>query len=176
LASTISPHEAAPDAAPGAALDAGAVAAADDDAVADRYLLFRLGGHSYACNIDVVREIVPFRRCTRLPGAPAYVCGLINLRGTLVTVLDLGVRLGGQPVNRNEGSVILVEQGTRVVGLGVDEMREVQRLAPGEIEAADAAVGGGPGGAAGAVRGIARVGSGVVVLLDVGSIIKQALL
>jgi purine-binding chemotaxis protein CheW len=158
-----------PESAPLKAADATA------DAGAERYLLFRIGEHSYGCPIDVVREIVPFRRCTRLPGASAFVCGLINLRGTLVTVLDLGMRLGGGAVNRNDGSVILVEQGARVVGLGVDEMREVQRLAAADIEAAEASAGSGAA-TTGAVRGIARVGSGVVVLLDVGSIIKQALL
>ena len=163
-------------AAAAGATDPGADAVAD--AVAHRELLFGVGGRLYGCEIGVVREIVPFRRCTRLPGAPAYVCGLINLRGTIVTVLDLGLRLGGAPVDRADGSVILVAQGARVVGLGVDELRDVQRFGPDEIEAADAGesaeVGG--GAAAAAVRGIARVGPNVVVLLDVGSIIKQALL
>lgn len=138
-----------------------------------------MGGRIYGCAIAAVREIVPFRRCTRLPGAPPYVCGLINLRGTIVTVLDLGLRLGGEPVNRTEGSVILVEQGARVVGLGVDELRDVQRFGAEEVEAADAGrrVEGGSGGATAAtVRGIARVGPDVAVLLDVGSIIRQALL
>ena len=148
---------------------------------ADRYLLFGVGGRLYGCEIAVVREIVPFRHCTRLPDAPPYICGLINLRGTVVTVLDLGLRLGGRAVDRVEGSVILVEQGARVVGLGVDELRDVQRFAADEIEAADAGWGveggGGTGGAtAAAVRGIARVGPDVAVLLDVGSIITQALL
>ena len=146
------------------------------DTAAHRYLLFGVAGGTYACEIAVVREIVPFRRCTRLPGAPGHVCGLINLRGTVVTVLDLGMRLGSTPVSRNEGSVILVEQGARVVGLGVDAVREVQRVPPDDIEPADAAGTVGAGVGAGAVRGIARVGAGVVVLLDVGSIIKQALL
>ena len=145
---------------------------------AHRFLLFGVAGHTYGCEIDVVREIVPFRRCTRLPGAPDYVCGLINLRGTVVTVLDLGLRLGGAAVDRGDGSVILVEQGGRLVGLGVDELRDVQRLAAGDIEAPDGAgaAGGEGGSAGGAVRGIARAQAGVVVLLDVGSIIKQALL
>ena len=144
------------------------------DTTADRFLVFGLGGRLYACPIDLVREIVPFRRCTRLPGAPGYVCGLINLRGTVVTVLDLGLRLGAPAVDRQEGSVILVEQGARVVGLGVDELRDVQRLAPEQIEAPGAAAAEGGAGAA-AVRGIARLPFGVVVLLDVGSIIAHAL-
>jgi purine-binding chemotaxis protein CheW len=148
--------------------------AADADAdAAQRHLVFGVGGRLYACEVALVREIVPFRRCTRLPGAPPYVCGLINLRGTVVTVLDLGLRLGGEPVNRDEGSVILVERGGRLVGLGVDELRDLQPVSAAAIEAADAR--GAPDGT-GAVRGVVRLGAEVVVLLDVGSIITQALL
>ena len=157
---------------PGPAAPAGAAAPY-------RELLFEVGGRTYGCDTAAVREIVPFRRCTRLPGAPPYVCGLVNLRGTIVTVLDLGLRLGGPAVSRDEGSVILVEQGGRVVGLGVDAMLDVQSFAAGEVEAADAGGGAGDGSGvatAAAVRGVARVGRGVAVLLDVGSIIRQALL
>lgn len=150
-------------------------AAAIPDAAAHRYLLFAVGERLYGWEIDAVREIVPFRRCTRLPGAPAYVCGLINLRGTVVTVLDLGLRLGAAPVDRADGSVILVEQGARVVGFGVDAMRDVQRIVPEEVETPHGSAGG-AGPAGGAVRGIARVGADVVVLLDVQSLIAQALL
>jgi purine-binding chemotaxis protein CheW len=147
--------------------------AADADAdAAQRHLVFGVGGRLYACEVALVREIVPFRRCTRLPGAPPYVCGLINLRGTVVTVLDLGLRLAGKPVNRDEGAVILVERAGRLVGLGVDELRDLQVVSPAAVEAADAR---GAADGTGAVRGVVRVGGEVVVLLDVGSIITHAL-
>ena len=151
-------------------------------AAAHRYLVFEVGGRLFGCDIALVREIVPFRRCTRLPGAPEYVCGLINLRGTVVTVLDLGLRLGGAPVSRDDGAVVLVEHGARLVGLGVDGLRDVQRVAPEELEAAGARGGWGGGAvgngdpAGGAVRGVARAGDAVVVLLDAAAIITQALL
>jgi purine-binding chemotaxis protein CheW len=152
------------------------LAPGDDAATAHRYLLFTVGERLYGCEIGVVREIVPFRRCTRLPGAPGYVCGLINMRGTVVTVLDLGLRLGGAAVDRNEGSVILVEHGARVVALGVDGMRDVQRIPPAAIAVSHEAPHAAAVGNAGlAVRGVAHAAGGVVVLLDVGSIIRQAL-
>ena len=95
---------------------------------AARTLLFRVADRVYGCDIDAVREIVPYRRATRLPGAPPYVQGLINLRGTIVTVLDLGTRLdlGRAPVR--EGSIILATHGTRVVGVAVDEVMDVQAI------------------------------------------------
>ena len=56
-------------------------------------LLFRVGGRLYGCDISDAQEIIPLRPMTRLPGAPAFVRGLINMRGTIVTVLDLRARL-----------------------------------------------------------------------------------
>ena len=58
-----------------------------------RLLLFAVAGTVYGCDIGAVREIVPLRRTTRLPGAPSHVRGLINLRGQIVTALDLRRRL-----------------------------------------------------------------------------------
>jgi purine-binding chemotaxis protein CheW len=98
---------------------------------------------------------------------------LVNLRGTIVTVLDLGLRLGATPVDRTLGSVILIEYGTKVVGLGVDELRDVQTVTDAQIEA-----GGGASveGASGLVAGLAHTNDGVVVLLDVQTIVRQVLL
>ncbi|HZE08851.1 MAG TPA: chemotaxis protein CheW, partial [Gemmatimonadaceae bacterium] len=53
-----------------------------------RLLAFEVGANVFACDMDSFREIVPVQRTTRLPGAPDTVCGLINLRGTIVTVID----------------------------------------------------------------------------------------
>ena len=147
---------------------------------AGRLLLFAVRGRLYGCHIEAVREIIPFRTCTRLPGAPPYVCGLINLRGTIVTILDLGVRLVGQSVDRAEGSIVLVEHGTKVVGLGVDELRDVQSVAYDPMDPAGegaASAGVEPrGGIADFMLGLGTLGGEVVVVLDVLAIVKQALL
>ena len=154
-----------------------------------RTLLFRVGPSVYGCDIEVVREIVPFRRATRLPGAPAYVLGLINLRGTIVTVVDLGRRLAPERPAADGGSIVLVGYGSRVVGMAVEEVMDVRLLA-----AADA-VGGAEGAAAGAgtgsgesrgdnagttarpvVRGLGHADDAVVSVLDMHMLIKQVLL
>ena len=134
-------------------------------------LLFEVGGRLYACGIDAVREIIPFRPCTRLPGAPSFVCGLINLRGTITTVLDLAVRLDVGTVDRTEGSIVLAEHGAKVVGIGVDRVHDVQPIPPEDIEPAT-----GDESRGGIVRGLARVDDQVVVLLDVPQLVRQALL
>ena len=136
-----------------------------------RTLLFRVAGKVYGCDIDVVREIIPYRRAARLPGAPSFVQGLINLRGTIVTVLDLGTRIDpARPVVR-DGSIILATHagGTRVVGIAVDEVMDVQAISEEHVEH--------HGGARDAlIRGLGHLGDGVVVLIDIHTLVTQVLL
>ncbi len=137
---------------------------------AARTLLFRVAERVFGCDIDAVREIIPYRRATRLPGAPTYVQGLINLRGTIVTMLDLGARLDAERAPVRDGSIILATHGTRVVGIAVDEVMDVQMI----IEEAIAA---GEGEAArGLVRGLGHLDDGVVVLVDIHALVSQVLL
>ena len=139
-----------------------------------RLLLFGAAERLYACEIEAVREIIPTRPATRLPGAPEYVLGLINLRGTLVTVVDLARRLGRRAADAGEGSIVLVEVGPKVVGLAVDDVRDVQAVASEAIDAADASVA--EQAAAGVVRGVAHLAGEVAVLVDVRAIVRDILL
>lgn len=134
-----------------------------------RLLLFAVAGTVYGCDIAAVREIVPIRHTTRLPGAPAYVRGLINLRGAIVTVIDLASRLAGSTCT-TDGSVVLAQFGTKQVGLAVDEVRDVQMLAPDRFEVATGDVARG-----GIVRGLGHLDDGVVIVLDVPAVVRQVM-
>ena len=123
----------------------------------------------YGCDIGAVREIVPIRHATRLPGAPPYVRGLINLRGAIVTVIDLAARLAGTSAAM-EGSVVLADHGSKHVGLAVDEVRDVQLLAPDRFEPATGDVARG-----GVVRGLGHLDHGVVIVLDVPAVVRQVM-
>jgi purine-binding chemotaxis protein CheW len=90
-----------------------------------RLLVFEIAGKSFACDMEFFREIVPAQATTRLPSAPEVVCGLINLRGTIVTVIDAGLALGTPPSNRSTGLILLVEHGERLAGLLVDDVRDI---------------------------------------------------
>ncbi|MEO8881186.1 MAG: chemotaxis protein CheW [Gemmatimonadaceae bacterium] len=92
-------------------------------------LLFRLADRIGGIELEMVREILPPSLATRLPGAPAYVRGLINVRGTVVTVVDLVARLSDRPA-RPDGPVMLIEHEGKVVGVAVDEVIEVQPVPP----------------------------------------------
>lgn len=128
-----------------------------------------MAGTVYGCDIGIVREIVAVRHITRLPGAPAHVSGLINLRGAIVTVFDLCARLGGARSSA-EGSIVLAQHGAKVVGLAVDDVRDVQVLPLGRFEPARGDVARG-----GIVSGLGHLEDGVVIVLDVGALIAQSL-
>ena len=109
------------------------------------------------------------RRATRLPGAPGYVRGLINLRGAIVTVIDLAARLAGRTV-ANDGSVVVAEYGSKHVGIAVDEVRDVQILALDRFERATGDLARG-----GIVSGLGHLDDGVVIVLDVPAVVRQVM-
>jgi chemotaxis signal transduction protein len=98
------------------------------EAVSRRVLMFDLAGHRHCAGIDEVREIVPAQATTRLPGAESWVRGLINLRGHLVTVLDASLCVYGNPVDSPLASILLVEVGSRVAGVMVDDVHDIGLL------------------------------------------------
>jgi purine-binding chemotaxis protein CheW len=143
-----------------------------------RYLFFGVAGRLCACDLESVREIVASRPATRLPGAANWVRGVINLRGTLLTVVDLAPRLTGVS-DVVDGdvyggrSIIVTESGGRSIGLGVDSVRDVMAVRDEAMEAVDA-----QRAAGGIVSGLVHMGEahgGTALLCDVGTIMQQAL-
>ena len=138
-----------------------------------RFLVFGVAGRLCACDLEAVREIVPTRPATRLPGAPEWVRGLINLRGTLVTVVDLAVRFGSAAGAGESKSIIVAEAAGKSFGIGVDEVRDVQALADDALEGVDA-----QRAAGGIVCGLAHVGVAggeTALVIDVAEVVRQAL-
>ncbi len=131
-------------------------------------LLFRVGATTYAVDVAAAHEIIPLRRITRLPGAPAHVRGLINVRGTIVTVLDLGARLEPSRAPLADGSILLVRRGHRLVGLLVEEVSDVRTLDLADVHTAESS--------GSVVRGVADVDGAPVVVLDLDALITQVLL
>ena len=138
--------------------------------------MFSVAGRVFGCPVEWVREIVPSRHTTRLPGAPAYVRGLMNLRGSILTVVDLGLRLGEATAARADGSTVLIQHGQRLVGLAVDEVMDVQPLATDRLETPVAPGANAPEQLAAVVHGLGHLGDGrVVILLDIHSVVSQVL-
>lgn len=84
-------------------------------------LLFKINGERYGLEVADVVELVPYVTLQRLPKSPAYIAGLMNLRGKIVPVVDLSILLCDRPVKRLMSSRIIlirpVKSGTRLVGL-----------------------------------------------------------
>jgi purine-binding chemotaxis protein CheW len=99
-------------------------------------LSFRVADQEYSVDIMSVREIRGWTRATSLPHAPAYVRGVINLRGSVLPVVDLATRLGIEAGDPNERSVIIVvDVGGRTVGLRVDAVSDILSIPTGELQA-----------------------------------------
>ncbi len=115
------------------------IAAEEPQIPTRRLLVFEVSGTAFACEMESFREIVPTRAMTRLPGAPDTVCGLINLRGTIVTVLDGGLVLGRPAYARGAGLLLLLDYQERWIGIGVDDVRDIQDVPIDRFSAADPA-------------------------------------
>jgi purine-binding chemotaxis protein CheW len=94
------------------------------DDFSGRLVLFRVAGLVCAAETGAVREILPLQRATRIPGAPAAVQGLINVRGDLVTLLD-GARLLGRTMEGPAASLILMRWGDVGVAVAVEEVLDL---------------------------------------------------
>jgi len=136
-----------------------------------RLLVFDVGDNGYACDMDAFREIVPNQAMTRLPGAPDTVCGLINLRGTIVTVIDGGRALGKPPFKRADGLILLVDVAERWVGVGVDDVRDIQDVPIDQFGSA----GDGEIPVAGAATGAVEIDGRRVLVLDIKTVVQQVI-
>ncbi len=94
-----------------------------------RYLEFVLGKESYAVELLTVKEVITPPETTPIPKAPAYVCGLINLRGLVLTVVDLRKKLSIVPdKDVTQNAVIILDLGDRMVGVVVDSIQKVLNI------------------------------------------------
>ena len=99
---------------------------AQHDSIEQELLSFRVGDAEYSVDIMTVREIRGWTRATSLPHAPSYVRGVINLRGAVLPVIDLALRLG-LPVEElhDRNVIIVVDVDGRNVGIRVDAVSDI---------------------------------------------------
>ena len=123
-----------------------------------------LGSESYGIPVQRVREIIRVPPITRVPNGPAFLEGVINLRGQVIPVMDLRKHLGipsGEETRRSR--VVVSELGRHTVGLIVDGVSEVVMVSTSEIEPPPALIAGANDGQ---VRGVAKLGDRLVLFLD----------
>ena len=101
------------------------------------YLSFQLGAEEYGIDILRVQEIRAYEKATRIPNTPAFIKGVINLRGVIVPVVDLRMKFGLETAEYNELTVVVVlNVAGRTVGIVVDKVSDVLALGAGDIRPA----------------------------------------
>jgi purine-binding chemotaxis protein CheW len=132
-------------------------------------VVFQLGAELYGVDIARVHEIIRWQTITRVPRSPAFVEGVINLRGKIIPVVDLRRRFGLSDVDNTSASrIVVVEIGDQVVGIIVDS--EVLRVNTSTIEPPSPVV---AGIEAEYLQGIAKLPERLVILLDLDRILAR---
>ncbi len=150
---------------------AGAVARMHDT---QQYLTFQLGGEMYAMGILNVKEIIEYGQLTEIPMMPAFIRGVINLRGSVVPVIDLSARFGGQQTEIGRRTCIVNIElenalGHHDIGVIVDAVSEVLEVSRANIE---------PSPSFGAkiradfIDGMAKIDSKFVIILNIQRILS----
>jgi purine-binding chemotaxis protein CheW len=130
----------------------------------------RIGRETYGVPIAIVREIVRVPEITAVPNAQEFVEGVINLRGKIISVVDLRKRFGGATSDNNKKNrVVVVELENRTVGLIVNAASEVLKIPPSEIEPPGSVF---PEGEIDYVTGVGKLDGRLVILLDLNKVLK----
>lgn len=136
--------------------------------VIKQYLTFRIGNENYGLELSQTREIIEYSGITEVPLMPNFLRGVINLRGEVVPVIDLAVRLGRKPIEVQKRTCIIVvelqnNEQNHVLGLLADSVSEVIEMNDENIEDAPSF---GANIRADFIQGIAKREDEFVVLLD----------
>ncbi len=165
LAATMSTTELAP-----ASPAATALVLAEAPQAARQFLTFRIAAEEYGIDILKVQEIRSYEPPTRVANAPAFVKGVVNLRGVIVPIIDLRLRLGSAAEYNGFTVVIVLNVCNRVVGIVVDSVSDVLELQAGDIKA--------PPQVSAAidtrfVTGLGKIGERMMILLDIEGMVAS---
>lgn len=139
-----------------------------------KYLRFRVADEEYGVSLLEIREIIKLRDVTEVPGMPDFVTGVLSLRGIVIPVFDLRLRLGlGANETPGRERIIIARKQERIFGLIVDEVFQVINLSVAAIEGAPAVL---EGIDREFVSGIGRHGQRMLILLDLEKIVDMSLL
>ncbi|MDP2110098.1 MAG: chemotaxis protein CheW [Thiobacillus sp.] len=139
-----------------------------------QFLTFMLGGEVFAIGILAIKEIIEYGNLTEVPMMPDYIRGVINLRGSVVPVVDLSARFGRKNTELTRRTCIVIievasDQEKQVIGVVVDAVNEVLEIQADQIE---------PPPAFGAkirtdfIRGMGKVEEKFVIILNVDNVLS----
>lgn len=139
-----------------------------------QYLTFMLGGETFAIGILRIKEIIEYGQLTEVPRMPDFIRGVINLRGSVVSVIDLGARFGKQPASISRRTCVVIieiehEGEQQVVGVMVDAVNEVLDIPPEQVEPAPNF---GANIRADFIQGMGKVEGKFVIILNVNHVLS----
>lgn len=134
-------------------------------------VVFRLRNEEFGVEIGRVREIVRMMEITRIPEAPGFMEGVINLRGQVIAVVDLARQFDLEPLPAipKTARIVVVEVGETTVGMIVDEVPEVLRIAEEEIEPTPEVIQSRVH--ADYIRGVGKLEDRLIVMLDLSKVL-----
>lgn len=137
-------------------------------AKAGQYLTFQLMKESYGVTIETVREINQFGEITPVPKTPAFIKGVMNLRGKIIPVVNLRAKFGMEPQDvTRDTCIIVIDTEIGQVGMIVDSVREVVDFKEAQIESAPVL---GNHQIMSFVKGLGKLEDKVVILIDIASV------
>lgn len=142
----------------------------EEDTMKDQYLTFFVGDETFGFSIEYVTEIVGIQSITAVPDMQGYVKGVINLRGSVIPVLDIRLRFGIEEKEYDERTCIIVVQMEELsVGLIVDIVNEVTNIPESKVSPAPKVYG---GSGAQYIQGMGKLDDKVVILLDITKLLS----
>jgi purine-binding chemotaxis protein CheW len=140
-----------------------------------QYLTFNLGDESFALDVSNVREILEFTTVTKVPQTPEFMRGVINLRGSVVPVMDMRVKFNLAVTEKTVHTCIIVVEvtlgeETTVLGALVDSVQEVFELEPGQIEPAPKI---GTGLKTEFIKGMGKRDDRFIIILDIDKLFSE---
>jgi purine-binding chemotaxis protein CheW len=132
---------------------------------------FRIGRETFGVPIALVHEIVRVPEITSVPEAPAYVEGVINLRGKIVSIVDLRKRFGEKEIVQNKKNrILVVEVEKKMVGLIVDAASEVLRMSSDDIDSPPNIF---EEGELNYVTGVGKLKDRLIILIELNKVLQK---
>jgi purine-binding chemotaxis protein CheW len=143
----------------------------DEDTQKDKYLTFTVGKEDYGIEISHVTEIIGIQKITDVPDMPAYIKGVINLRGKVIPVMDvrLRFRMPEREYDDRTCTVVVSVNGTPV-GLVVDTVKEVIDIPENQIELPPEVA---ESSTQRYIKGLGKIGEDVKILLDIEKLVRH---
>lgn len=144
----------------------------DEEYLQHMYLTFTVGNENYAIQIFSVTEIVGIQKITEVPDMPAYIKGVINLRGKVIPIMDVRIRFNLPEREYDDKTcIIVVNVNETTIGLAVDMVSEVTSIPASHIEAPPQVS---DGNRQRYIHGLGKIGEEVNIILDVGKLVSTS--